>query len=418
MKKRKNVAIIGSGISGLSIGNELLSTCNVTIFEKERTAGGLISCENINGIIYHKVGGHVFNTNNEKVANWFWKFFNKELDFTFAQRNAKIYIEDKMIGYPIENHLYELDPYFSLKVLEDILKNNKHQKKNNKTLEEFFISTFGETLFNYYFKPYNEKIWNIPLNIIPLEWLDGKLPMPKAIDILLENIFRKGESKMVHSQFYYPLNGGSQFIANKLAENLNINYSYSVNSINHYNNKFIINNQNEFDIIIYTGDVRELPNILRSELKINYFDVFNLKSNGTTNVLCEIDELPYSWVYLPEKTTLAHRIIMTGNFSPNNNGNLNRKTCTIEFAGIHDDNTILNQLKEMPFNIRPIKIHKEKNSYIIHEKNTRDVIQKIKNQLEPLNFFLLGRFAEWEYYNMDKAIESALLLKNKIETKL
>ena len=54
----------------------------------------------------------------------------------------------------------------------------------------------------------------------------------------------------------------------------------------------------------------------------------------------------------------------------------------------------------------------------IHEKNTRDVIQKIKNQLEPLNFFLLGRFAEWEYYNMDKAIESALLLKNKIETKL
>jgi UDP-galactopyranose mutase len=31
----------------------------------------------------------------------------------------------------------------------------------------------------------------------------------------------------------------------------------------------------------------------------------------------------------------------------------------------------------------------------------------LKERLQQYNFHLLGRFAEWEYYNMDKAIEAA-----------
>jgi len=38
----------------------------------------------------------------------------------------------------------------------------------------------------------------------------------------------------------------------------------------------------------------------------------------------------------------------------------------------------------------------------------------LKNDLEKYNIFLLGRFAEWGYYNMDKCIENAMALASKI----
>ncbi|MEJ7682717.1 MAG: hypothetical protein WKG06_33635 [Segetibacter sp.] len=33
-------------------------------------------------------------------------------------------------------------------------------------------------LYQLYFGPYNSKIWNTDISKVPLEWLDGKLPMP------------------------------------------------------------------------------------------------------------------------------------------------------------------------------------------------------------------------------------------------
>jgi len=37
--------------------------------------------------------------------------------------------------------------------------------------------------------------------------------------------------------------------------------------------------------------------------------------------------------------------------------------------------------------------------------------------LQSFGFFLLGRFAEWEYYNMDKSIEAAMTLADSFEKK-
>ena len=36
------------------------------------------------------------------------------------------------------------------------------------------------------------------------------------------------------------------------------------------------------------------------------------------------------------------------------------------------------------------------------------MIQSLKKKLKEQGFYLLGRFAEWEYYNMDVAMGAAL----------
>ena len=401
----------------------LSGKCDVTVLEKSDTAGGLIKCERVNGNLFHKVGGHVFNSRNQKILDWFWKHFDKENEFLQAKRNAKILMNDSFIGYPLENYLYQLPANKVAPIIAELLellkKENKKDLSYYDNFRDFLIGNFGESLYNLYFGPYNSKIWNTDISKVPLEWLDGKLPMPKIEEVIISNIIKKEESSMVHAFFYYPKIGGSQFIINRLAEQQNVNLSSEVSNISLKDKKLCVNNKILTDAIVYTGDVRQLNSIIDiddAELKAALSSVTDLASNGTSNVLCETDSNDMSWLYLPEDKFKAHRIIYTGNFSDTNNQDINRKTCVVEFSGKQDKDVMIDELKLLPGNLKPITFNYEPNSYIIQHKATRSKIAGLKYQLSKYNIFLLGRFAQWEYYNMDKCIESAMELSEKLLT--
>ena len=103
-----NIIVVGTGISGLSISKMLANNCEVETIERSTKIGGLIKCDRINGNLFHRVGGHVFNSRNQEVLDWFWQYFDRDKEFLKATRNAKIKIFDSLIGYPIENYLYQL----------------------------------------------------------------------------------------------------------------------------------------------------------------------------------------------------------------------------------------------------------------------------------------------------------------------
>ena len=201
----KKIVVIGSGISGLSISRMLSDEYDVEIVEKDPKFGGLIKCERIEGNLFHRVGGHVFNSRNNVVLDWFWSHFDKDKEFLSATRNAKIRLNGEFVGYPIENYLYQL-PEQQLKPIVNELMNKLSEEKLQTTdysnFKDFLIGNFGEELYKLYFGPYNTKIWNADLAKVPLEWLDGKLPMPKLREVLLSNILKNEESTMVHSTFF------------------------------------------------------------------------------------------------------------------------------------------------------------------------------------------------------------------------
>jgi protoporphyrinogen oxidase len=421
---KKKVIVIGSGISGLSISNMLTPGYDVKILEKAANVGGLIKCARINGNLFHLVGGHVFNSKNQEVLEWFWDKFDKENEFLKAVRNAKILYDNRVIGYPIENYIYQLPKDLARNIIKDLLtlvKDNVDTFKSQ-DFKSFLKQSFGPTLYNIYFGPYNSKIWNTDLSSVPLDWLEGKLPMPNVEEILNSNILKVEEGNMVHSTFYYPVRDGSQFIVNRFAENLDITLSYEVCSINYINNSLVINN-GEFaaDKLVYCGDIRKLHELIAIEdesLNVAMRDVADLASNGTSNVLCETDENDISWLYLPESRYKAHRIIYTGNFSESNNEGTLRKTCVVEFSGYHAESEILKELQLLPGNLKALAFNYEANSYILHRPDTKVKVQTLKTLLEKYNIYLLGRFSEWEYYNMDKCIEGALELRNKFQEEL
>jgi protoporphyrinogen oxidase len=416
------VAIIGAGISGVSAGRLLREKdISSVIFEKQSKAGGLVRCDRVDGALFHRTGGHVFNSRNKEVLDWFWKHFNRETEFIQTRRNAQIYTGGRYIGYPLENYLYQLSPDLIEKITKEILQLYKQGYKDPLSypdFEQFLLNNFGKTLYEIYFKPYNEKIWKADLSVVAMEWLEGKLPMPDYEKMLVSNIVREEEKNMVHSTFFYPKLGGSQFIIDRLSEGLEIRTNAAVETISYRGAKWFVNEQGPFDSVIYTGDVRQLKTILASNGNPAWDEaleaVTKLRSNGTSNVLCHTDQTSLSWLYLPDTETLAHRIIYTGNFSPTNNGE-GRKTCVVEFSGSVAKDIINEQIKSLPGNLTPIAYNVEPNSYVIQYRDTRDKIINVKSQLAPKGFYLSGRFAEWEYYNMDKAIEASMQLVQKLE---
>ncbi len=417
----KNIAVIGSGISGLSAAKMLNDKAIVTVYERENAIGGLVKCDRPQDILFHRVGGHVFNSKNKEVLDWFWGQFDKDKEFIKATRNARILIHDKIVGYPIENFLYQLPAEIVDKIIGDMLaiQGGVHKKPEEYPhFEAFLKGNFGEALYNLYFGPYNTKIWNLDLSTVPLEWLDGKLPMPNLKQMLMANIVREEEREMVHASFFYPKEEGSQFIVNRLAEGLSIKVNSPLTKLEKTaEGKLRINNEAEYDAVVFTGDVRALGSFYTNASeaqKAVLKSLENLRSNGTSNLLCECDATDVSWLYLPEAKFKAHRIIYTGNFAPSNNRGSQRTTCTVEFSGKHTVEEMVAEIAKLPGNLNMIDYNYEPNSYVVQDPDTRANISALKSLSAADGLYFLGRFGEWEYYNMDKAMEAAMEVTTQI----
>lgn len=412
-KQNGRIVIIGAGVSGLTSARMLNDKYDVTIFERASKPGGLIKCERIEGSLFHTCGGHVFNTKKQDVARWFWQFFNQENDFVKTDRNSVVQLEQKIVPYPIENHVYMLDSELQNRFIDDCLRIATNKSVQPSDFEAFLRGRFGDTLYDLYFKPYNEKVWRCDLRNVSLAWLEGKLPMPTVQEMLFNNFNHVVEKQFVHSSFYYEKNNGSQFLADALAKGLNIRYDTEIQDMTYCDGKWRVNDET-FDKVIYCGNIKEM--ILRIKgVNVNAYsnEVEALPYHGTTAVFCEIDANPYTWIYLPSDKYACHRIICTGNFSKSNNAPAlaaNRITATIEFTDSISYEDILVNLAKMPYNPSYVTHKYNRYTYPIQTNSTRQMIQSLKQELAKSNFYMTGRFADWEYYNMDVAMAAAMKL--------
>lgn len=418
------IAVIGAGVSGLTAAQLLSKKYRVTIFEKEDTPGGLIRCRRVNGSLFHTCGGHVFNSKRLDVLDWFWSHFEREKEFSKADRNSVVYMRDgSKIPYPIENHMYLFDEETQNHFYEDLEEIDNVKGLNAKFTDydnfgDFLRWRFGKTLYELYFQPYNEKVWRRDLTTVPMSWMEGKLPMPTTQEMRENNANKVEEKAFVHSSFWYEKRDGSQYIADKLAESLNIKYKSDVNSLEYKYGKWVVCGE-VFDKVVFCGNIKDMVKIIKGfDVESFKKPVDDLEYHGTTAVFCEIDNNPYSWIYQPSDSHQSHRIICTGNFSKTNNSNVingNRITATVEFTDEISKEDILDNLTRIPLHPRYLDHKYNKYSYPIQDANTRDMIKCIKAKLALNNFYFTGRFADWEYYNMDVAMGAAMDMIKKYQ---
>lgn len=413
------VAVLGAGVSGLSAARLLKEKgVDVTVFEKEKMIGGLARTRFTNGYLYDPYGGHIFNSKHQAVKDWVFHILSED-KWKFTERNAKIFFNGKYISYPFELSLCELETNDAVECIHDFILSQQGKRPAN--YRDWLIWNFGQAICNYYMIPYNEKIWSYPLENMETQWMEGKMPLPEKKDIIRSLLLKDPtERKMPHSTFYYPFHGGIQSFANAMAEGLKINVDTAVNSLENKNGKWIVNMEEEFDLIISTLPLPEVKDILKDIPQSVYRCMEDLKYNSLTTVLFKCPPTDITWLYVPSHDYRSHRVGYQSALTPNASPNKNEGVGAFEIIGEQFDVDGLDQQsnilpKELGYS-QTLDYEYTKYAYVIFDSNYRKNMDVINKYFEKVDGFeLLGRWGRWNYNNMDTCILDSMKLIDKLE---
>ncbi len=427
------IAILGAGLTGLTLGYLLASNQmreDYDILEKNKGCGGLMRSLQRDGFTFDYGGSHIIFSKDQEAFNFLINLLGENK--IENRRNTKIFYKDRYVKYPFENGLADLPKTDNFECLyyfiQNLIQKEKGELSPPSNLRDWCYYTFGEGITEKYLLPYNEKIWKYPAEMTSLEWVE-RIPNPPLEDIIKSSMGIETEGYTHQLYFYYPKGGGIQALIDMLDEKINkhIVTDYEVKMIKKENGKWIISNGKEeryYDRIISTIPVHDLINALDAPEKVkNSAD--NLKYNSLITVMIglsipKINDL--TWLYIPNKNVLTHRISFPSNYSPyvvpeGKSSVLAEITCNIgdeiwmmkdaEIAErIIDDLNKLNIInkEDVCFN----EVRRIKYAYVINDLDYQGNLTVVEDFVRKLGIDLVGRFSEFKYLNMDGCIRSIL----------
>lgn len=404
----KKIIILGAGITGLSLAQNLRNKADVSILEKEERAGGIAKTKVVEGIAYHMIGGHCFNSKYKEIMDFVFDFL-PESEWHKTKRLSVINMGSYEVNYPIEYSVRQImanSPDLAYQITRDFL--SAHDSGNYSDLEDWFRQKFGNTLCDSYFIPYNTKIWGREPKEMDYKWVQDKLPIPDKksfFKALLDSM----SDDMPHSYFYYPNSNNQQTLINALAQGVNIQYSTEVTSIRKVSNRWIINNKYEADILVSTIPLNLLPTYIHGTPSFILKQTELLKYNKVSNVLWESEPTDKTWTYQPVKNSIFHRYIHIGSFFKP------AKHYTItECIGEHSYEEMVECGKKDSFLIHPLDYHISEHAYVVFDENRDNALIAINSYLDSIGLYSIGRFGRWEYYNMDICMKDSIETANKI----
>lgn len=367
-----DIIIVGCGFAGAVLARELAEKGNqkvLIIEQKNHIGGNAYDILDEHGILIHQYGPHIFHTNNKRVYEYLSKF-TKWYEYSH-EVVGNVY--GKIIPVP-----------FNLNTL-----NLVYGEEKGNILKDKLVATYGMES-------------RVPI----LELMNNQDPDIKGIaDYVYENIFLKYTMKqwgqtpeeidpsvtsrvpvlISYDNRYFqdkyqgmPLDGYTKLFENLLDhENITVKLDMKVNSISDIP---------EANNIIYTGPIDEL------------FD-------------CQYGRLPYrslNFVFenYPKESYQSHAVV--------------NYTVTEDYTRITEFKKLTNQtsntttiVKEYP--IPYTGVNGEIPYYSIINKENLALYKKYIELLkDKKNIHLLGRLAEYKYYNMDAITLKALELADEL----
>jgi len=408
------IGVLGAGISGLSFARLAQKDFEIEVLEREKIHGGIARTKEVEGISYHTVGGHCFNSKHKEVLDFVFENILARDQWHVIQRNSVIKLQGQEISYPIEysiQQIFNFDQELAINITRDFLAAKDTGIYEN--LEDWFRKKFGDTLADNYFIPYNTKVWNKHPSQMSPAWVEGKLPIPDKISFF-KGLISNETDTMPHASFNYPNSNNQNTFIDKLAEGLNITYNYKVENIRFdaASNKWIINNEKEYDLLVSTLPLNILPTLITNIESEILDETRKLKYNKVTTMLWETQETNRTWTYIPDQNSFFHRYIHIGSFFKP------KKNYTIaEVVGEKSYEEMYENGKKDSFLIRPVDFNVSDHAYVVFDENYELATSKIKEYLTGIGVHTLGRFGEWQYYNMDICIHSSMNLFETLRRK-
>ncbi|PHV70182.1 hypothetical protein CS063_11940 [Sporanaerobium hydrogeniformans] len=212
----KKITIVGAGPAGLTAAYEILKRTpqyEVTILEQTDRIGG-IACTVCHNGNYMDLGGHRFYSKCDSITKWWHAIPGVTL--LKKERKSEIYYNKKFLDYPIKANLKSLRALGIKELVLIFVHYLKAQmiKKEENSLEDFYINRFGKRLYKLFFKNYTEKVWGIAPDKISPDWGSQRVKGLSIFEVIKDSLksclHLKDNSNTQTSlieAFYYPSYG-------------------------------------------------------------------------------------------------------------------------------------------------------------------------------------------------------------------
>lgn len=240
----KKAIIIGAGPAGLTAAWQMLKTTEMipVILEESPYIGGISRTAEYHGNRMD-LGGHRFFSKSAKVRAiwqeimplqgapaWDDRLLEREKEWAeggpdpektdrvmlLRERVSRIFYLRKFFDYPISikpETFANMGLARTVKAGMGYLTSCVH-KREEKSLEDFYINRFGRPLYEMFFEDYTAKLWGVHPSEIAPDWGAQRvkgLSLMKAVTSVLTKPFRKGEGETsLIEQFSYPKRGPGQ----------------------------------------------------------------------------------------------------------------------------------------------------------------------------------------------------------------
>ena len=383
----KKVLIIGGGPAGLTAALELARKgwCDVTVLEREKQLGGISRTLEYRGN-HIDIGGHRFFSKSDIVMNWWREMMplqgapscddvqlerpvtltpggpdpeTEDRVMLVRSRLSRILFLRRFFNYPISlsvDTLLNLGLVRVVKMGVSYLWSVVH-KREEKSLEDFFINRFGNELYKTFFRDYTAKVWGVPCSRIGADWgaqrVKGLSVAKVLAHALSKLVFWKkkgkqdGETSLIE-EFWYPKHGPGQLweTVGAEAEKLGVRIlrEQDVTALEMENGKVtslcirnLVNGEvrtEKADFIISTTSVRELVDKMGGHVPADVRDVasklvyrdfmtvglllnkLKLKSRMMNTSVGEHGVVPDNWIYVQENDVKVGRLQIFNNWSP------------------------------------------------------------------------------------------------------
>lgn len=378
----KKVVIAGAGFAGATVARKLAEAgYSVDIYERRNKLGGnAYDYKDRSGAYIHEYGPHIFHTSIERV----FLFLSQFTEWFEYKHKVLGWIDNQYV--PIPFSLNSLEMCFPAERAKDLKEKliSKYGMGNKVTISQLReendpdLAVLSEYVYNKVFLNYTKKQWGM----LPEQMGDGvtgRVPVSISHE---DGYFRDAYQ-------YMPKKGYTELFLKLLDhENIHIHLESDVlDKVSIQDGRIIFDGSSDV-IFIYTGCIDELFSYEFGELEYRSlrFDFENIEQNIFQ---------PAAVVNYPND----HDFTRISEF----------KSFTIENCGNDIDNTTI--VREYPCKYErgmipyyPIPLKECEAKYAKYAEKAKSID----------NLYLIGRLAEYKYYNMDLVINSALDMAERI----
>lgn len=426
-------AILGGGLTGITLGRLLKEKGeDVLILEAEAEYGGLCRSRKSGGFTFDIGGSHIIFSRDTEVLAFMRRMIEENEQRN--ERHTKIFYKQHYVKYPFENGLSDLPEDDRLACTFGFIRNliavEKGEVPHPTTFREWIYYTFGDGIAECYLVPYNEKIWKYPTDRMSHHWVDGRIPRPPVEDIIKSAIGIETEGYTHQAVFSYPLDGGIEALVRAIAEPVVpvLRTGFRVRSLKKSGSTWIISDgitEITADRVISTMPVQHLLPCLDGvparvdeacrSLKYNSLVCVNVGYRGTVPDI--------SWLYIPDPALgKTNRVSFPSSYSRHvAPGGCSAVLAEIthqpddEIAAMTDTELtteVVEMLEKMGIGKKDdvvfTSVEHQPFAYVVYDLDYQENIRIVRDYCQSCGIPLVGRFAQFEYLNMDGCIRSVM----------